>query len=121
MGSKGSGVCGVCCDALGAGPRDRFKDSSIRVTSLGDSGLAGGLYVVGVGFGGRVGVWACAGSYLLGGLAECSIVEDVGCGNAVVSGGHFVDVLGDVAQNLDELEAVVGHIEDGLGEFEGRV
>ena len=99
------------------GPVQRLVDPGDQPGGL---GFGRGLYVVGVGFGGRVGVWACAGSYLLGGLAECSIVEDVGGGDAVVSGGHFVGVLGDVAQNLDKLEAVVGHIEDGLGEFEGR-
>ena len=59
---------------------------------------------------------------LLGGFAECCpVVEDVGGSDAVVRVGLFVAVFGDVAQNLDELEAVVGLIEDGLGEVEGRV
>ena len=58
---------------------------------------------------------------LLRGFAERPIVEDVGGSDAVVRVGLFVAVFGDVAQNLDELEAVVGLIEDGLGEFERRV
>ena len=72
------------------------------------------LYAVVVGFGG----WVRARRDLLGAFAECSVGENVGGGDAVVGGGLFVAVFGDVAQNLDELEAVVGHLEYGVGEVE---
>ena len=75
------------------------------------------LYAVVVGFGG----WVRARRDLLGAFAECSVGEDVGGGDAVVGGGLFVAVIGDVAQDLDELEAVVGHLEYGVGEVERRV
>ena len=86
---------------------------------LGDGGGRFGKRpaVVVTGFGSR----AWTGRDLLGAFAECSVGEDVGGGDAVVGGGLFVAVFGDVAQDLDELEAVVGHVEDGLCEVECRV
>ena len=86
---------------------------------LGDGGGRFGKRpaVVVTGFGSR----AWAGRDLLGAFAECSVGEDVGGGDAVVGGGLFVAVIGDVAQDLDELEAVVGHLEYGLGEVERGV
>ena len=86
---------------------------------LGDGGGRFGKRpaVVVTGFGSR----AWARRDLLGAFAECSVGEDVGGGDAVVGGGLFVAVIGDVAQDLDELEAVVGHLEYGVGEVECRV
>ena len=71
----------------------------------------------GLGFGGRAGVRA-GGGCLLGAFAESSVEEDGVGGDAVVGGGLFVDAIGDVAQNLDELERAVGLFEDAFGEVE---
>ena len=93
------------------------------MTSLGDSGP---FWETAEGVSGSVppslssasGVGSWARRDLLGAFAECSVGEDVGGGDAVVGGGLFVAVIGDVAQDLDELEAVVGHLEYGVGEVE---
>ena len=79
-----------------------------------------GLWRVVGGFGSRIGAWLGPGINLPGTFAESPVHEGVCGSDAVVRVGLFV-VFGDVAQNLDELEAVVGHLEDGLGELEGRV
>ena len=57
-----------------------------------------------------------AGGRLFGALAESSIHEGIGRGDAVVLVGVVV-ALGDFVQELDEVAGVVGLRENGVGEI----
>ena len=76
----------------------------------GGLGFVVGYWLFGASIGSRVGARA-GGGWLLGAFAESSVEEDGVGGDAVVGGGLFVDAIGDVAQNLDELECAVGLFE----------
>ena len=109
--------------ALGAGPRDWCRESSIWVTSLGDSGSSvafGSLCPSSSELGACPPRCGVGGGGLLGALAEASICEDCVGGDAVVVGGA-VGTLSDIVEQVDEVLAVVGLRENGVGKVAGRV